>query len=406
MNLPLAVVLCSSKAGLAVVRALGAAGTRAIGVWYGRTKLACRSRYVQFCHHAPDPEEDEAPFMEYLLSQSDKWCGNVLFPTDDASLLVVSKYREQLAARYRVVAEDWAIVRQLLEKVHTYEIAARCGVPCPRIQAITSTPQALDFARQVGFPCIIKPSVSHTFFKRYHVKMVIARSVNELKGWISRLEDYQDELMLSEFIPGDDTCGANYNSFYRDGSPRQEFTASKVRLKPARIGFPTAVISQHIPEIIEYGRALIGAIGYCGFSCAEFKRDERDNTYKLMEINARHNFSGMLAFRCGINFPYLSYLAAIGQDVPASGLAQINGIYWIDEERDVCGLLSSLRHGGNIARAYLKPYLGKTVFAVFSSRDPLPSLQQAVESVRFMLTQGRKSRHTGTAASTDKRSGS
>jgi D-aspartate ligase len=405
MDLPPAVVLCCSKAGLAVLRAMGAAGIRTTGVWYGRTKLACRSRYVESCHGSPDPEEDETQFLEFLLSQTDKWTGSVLFPTDDASLLVVSKYRERLADHYLAVAEDWVIVRRLLEKVHTYDMAARCGVPCPRIQTITSVAQAIDFARQVGFPCIVKPSIGHTFFRRYRVKMVFAHSADDLRDRLARFEDYEDELMVCEFIPGDDTSGANYNSFYVDGRPRREFTAGKVRLKPSRIGFPTAVVSRHIPEVIAHGRSLIGSIGYRGFSCAEFKRDERDNTYKLMEVNARHNFSGMLALRCGINFPYLSYLDAIGRDVPAGGPAPTDGICWIDEERDFMGLLSSLWRGRNAAGAYLRPYLGRSVFAVFSAGDPLPSLQQAAESLRFLLMGRARSRRSSAIALADKESG-
>lgn len=388
MKMPPAIVLCASKAGLAVARALGSAGVGTICVSFGKTNLACKSRYVDSCHDCPDPAESEMQFLEFLLSKSERWSGGVLFPTDDASLLAVSKYKEQLANYYRVVAEDWAIVRQLLEKVHTYKISTQCGVPCPQVEPVTGVSQAIDFARQVGFPCLIKPSVSHTFFSRYRVKMVVVHSVNELTDWLARLEEYPDELMLCEFIPGNDTCGANYNSFYLDGAPYQEFTARKVRLNPTRIGFPTVVFSQHTPEIITLGRALIESIGYRGFSCTEFKWDQRDNTFKLMEVNARPNFSGMLAFRCGINFPYISYRDAIGLDLPPAGQSQENGIYWIDEERDFKGLFSSLWHGKRAAGAHLRPYSSKPVFAVFSLNDPMPSLQQVAQLTRRVFAGG------------------
>lgn len=402
MSSPPAVVLCCSKAGLAVARSLGAAGVRVIGVWYGRSKLACRSRFVASCHRSPDPEQDEAAFLDFLTARSNDWGGGVLFPTDDASLLSVSRHKTRLTDHYRVVAEDWDVVRPLLEKVHTTEIAMRCGVPCPRIQPITSVAQALAFAREIGFPCIVKPSVGHTFFRRYHVKMVFAHSAGELAAWLDRFEEYPDELMLCEFIPGDDTCGANYNSFYVHAEPRQEFTAAKVRLKPTRIGFPTAVVSRPIPEVTAYGRRLLQSIGYHGFSCAEFKRDERDGIYKLMEINARHNFSGALAFRCGINFPYLSYLDAVGGSLPDAAVEQANGIYWIDEERDLKGLVGSLIGGTRAARAYLEPYLEQSVFAVFSRRDIWPSFQQAGETLRAMGRRGGDSGRRGASALSDR----
>jgi predicted ATP-grasp superfamily ATP-dependent carboligase len=263
----------------------------------------------------------------------------VLFPTDDASLLTVSKYKQELATHYRIAAEDWGIVRPLLEKTHTYEIAERHGIPCPRIQAIDNRNQALDFACEVGFPCIIKPSVGHKFFERYKAKMVFAHTPEEFSALLDDFEGYDEQLMVSEFIPGEDTAGANYNSFYNAGAPTQEFTAQKLRLKPSRIGFPIAVVSRNLPEVVELGRKVINAIGLNGFSCTEFKKDSRDNIYKLMEVNARPNFSGMLALRCGINFPYMSYQMAVGQAISSKALHAAQEVYWIDEERDISGMV-------------------------------------------------------------------
>jgi predicted ATP-grasp superfamily ATP-dependent carboligase len=191
--------------------------------------------------------------------------------------------------------------------------------------------------------------------------------------------------MLSEFIPGDDTCGANYNSFYVAGVPVQEFTAAKLRLKPTMIGFPTAVVSRYLPEVIELGRSMSAAIGLRGYSCMEFKRDERDERFKLMEVNARHNFSGMLALACGLNFPYLSYLDVCGQAMPARPSASIEGLYWVDEERDIIGLAQSFLGGYRSAATYSEPYRRGGVFAVFSLADPMPALRLVATSVASRL---------------------
>jgi D-aspartate ligase len=347
--------------------------------------MAVSSRYVRVHQWAPDPDQDEAAFVDFLLSLAPQFGRGVLFPTDDGSLMAVSKHKERLQQHFAVVAEDWRVVRQLLEKARTYEIAHRCGVLAPRVRVIDGEDEALVFAREIGFPCIIKPSVGHTFFKRYGVKMLFVNSIDELKASIERLADYSNSLMLSEFIPGDDACGANYNSFYVDGVPCQEFTAQKLRLKPTGIGFPTAVVSRHLPEVIAQGRLMIGAIGYRGYSCTEFKRDPRDNKYKLMEVNARHNYSGMLALTCGRNFPYSSYRYAIGQKVPASATAQTNGRYWVDEERDIIGLASAARLGYAALGAYVRPYLRQGAFAVFSCTDPLPAARLVGLTLRSRL---------------------
>jgi predicted ATP-grasp superfamily ATP-dependent carboligase len=361
---------------------LGRAGVPVVAVCFGRGQVAAASRYATARERAPDPNEDEAAFLEFLLDAAGKWTGAVVFPTDDATLMAVSKNKERLSNCYRVVAEDWAVVRQLLEKVHTYAIAENRGIPCPRLRPVGQTDEALELAREIGFPCILKPSLGHVFFRRHHAKMVFAHSLDELRGLIDRFGPEASELMLSEFIPGDDTRGANYNSFHVEGHPYQEFTAEKIRLKPARIGFPTAVVSRWRPAVAELGRRMVRAVGYRTFSCAEFKRDERDGVHKLMEVNARHNYSGALALACGINFPYLSYLDALGQALPSGGRTQNEGVRWIDEERGVGGAVAAARAGAGAVWAYLEPYARRRVFAVFSASDPLPSLQQAGELLR------------------------
>lgn len=384
MNSVSAVVLSSSKSGLAVVRALGSLKIPVICVWYGRTRFAASSRFARYASRSPDPNEDEASFVEFLLSKGD-WWGGVLFPTDDATLLAVARNKIRLSNRYRVVSEDWAIVRQLLEKLDTYSLASRFGVPCPRVQKIGNSSRAAAFAREVGFPCLVKPSVSHSFFKRFGAKMILVRSEDELADCLGRLGPYAEDLMVSEYIPGDDTCGVNYNSFFVGGNPLSEFTAEKVRLKPVGIGFPTVVKSRKVPQVIEYGRTMLKALGYEGFSCMEFKRDCRDGVYKLMEINARHNFSGMLALHCGFNFPLLSYAAATGAELPAQPGEVPEDIFWIDEERDIAGFGHAVRAGLRSARHYADPYFRRPVFSVCSVKDPMPSLRQLVEALGFKV---------------------
>jgi predicted ATP-grasp superfamily ATP-dependent carboligase len=206
-------------------------------------------------------------------------------------------------------------------------------------------------------------------------------SADELARALERLANYSGDLMLCEFIPGPDTCGANYNSFCIDGRPVQEFTAQKVRLRPTAIGFPTVVHSRRIPPVLDAGRRMIAALGYNGFSCMEFKLDLRDGIYKLMEVNGRHNYSGCLASACGIDFPWLSYLAACDVTLPVAAHNEIPEIFWIDEERDMRAALPAFSSSIGAARSWLEPYRGAHVYAVLSRSDLMPSLNLAGSSV-------------------------
>ena len=72
-------------------------------------------------------------------------------------------------------------------------------------------------------------------------------------------------------------------------------------------GSPRVAISERIPDVVEPGRRILAAMEFRGFACIEFKLDRRDGVYKLMDVNGRHNLSGMLAVRSGLNFPLRQY---------------------------------------------------------------------------------------------------
>jgi len=205
------------------------------------------------------------------------------------------------------------------------------------------------------------------------------------------------KIMIQELIPGDDTQGVNYNSYFIDGKPQVEFTAQKVRIDPPFFGSPRVLESRHIPEIIEPGRALLKGINYNGFSCMEFKKDSRDGVYKLMEINPRHNLSGSLAVKCGINFPYIAYKHLMyGEILKAPMFTE--GMYWIDITKDLMHFLVSRRLEGYTIKQYAKPYFSKKVFAILSLNDPLPFLKrnvyvagQGLKKIKALFKSQRKS---------------
>ena len=155
-----------------------------------------------------------------------------------------------------------------------------------------------------------------------------------------------------------------------------EFTAAKVRLAPPRFGFPRVVVSRAVPEVVEPGRRILEALGFWGFSCTEFKRDARDGRYKLMEVNGRHNVSSRLAVACGLNFPRLTYEHLATGRLPAAPASPRQGVYWIDEFKDLASSLSGLGREGHALRAYLAPYMAPHVMATFAWNDPRPFLKR------------------------------
>jgi predicted ATP-grasp superfamily ATP-dependent carboligase len=366
-----AVVLSGHIMALGVARSLGAAGIPVVLARYRDDDMAQASRFVTRSVRVPRPGDEEEAFIVALERLGPSVEGSPLLPASDETLLAVARHRERLGRWYRVAAPAAALVERIIMKEHTYALAEQIGVPAPRTVLVGSEADLERHRDAFPFPCLAKPSQSHRYQDLFGRKMVRVETIDELAAAYRQAAAAGLEIMLQELIPGDDRSGVNYNSYRVPGSPPVEFTAAKVRLTPRRFGPPSVVVSREIPEVVEPARRLLEALGFEGFSCTEFKRDQRDGVYKLMEVNGRFNLSSLLMLRSGLNFPLMAYRHLLSGEAPAP-TAAAPGVYWIDGTKDVVYAVPELLRRPWGIPAFTQPYRRPHVFAVFDRHDPRP----------------------------------
>ena len=366
-----AIVVFTHIVGTAVIRALGKMGIPVVAFHYS----VC----------LPNPKVNEPVFVNSIMDLSVRYGGSLLIPTDDYTLVALSKHKKILGAKYLVDAEEWNIVSQCINKQYTYARANAIGISCPKGRVALSSGDLQGCLHDVGLPCVMKPCQGHTFCDAFGVKMLRIANEGELLTQYEKVRKLGIDVMIQELIPGGDAEGVNYNSYFVDGVPIAEFTARKLRLEPPFFGSPRVLFSSYVSEIIEPGRAILRDLRYSGFSCMEFKRDVRDGQYKLMEINCRSNRTGSLAVACGINFPWVMYQHLVhGRAVSCNGFKE--NVAWIEGTSDVFRFLASRRDERYSLREYIRPYRMENVFAVLSISDPLPFLKRC----QYLIGQGLK----------------
>jgi predicted ATP-grasp superfamily ATP-dependent carboligase len=376
-----AVVLSAHVMGLAVVRGLGSAGVPVVVGSYDERDMGTVSRYVRERISLPHPQSEEAGFVAKLLAWGERSPGAVLFPADDAVLCAVARHKSTLSEVFSVACTGWDTAERFIRKQNTYAVAHRIGVPAPLTYVVDSSEEALARAKEVGYPCLVKPCESHLYFERFRRKMVRVDHREDLLRAFGAASAAGLAVMVQELVEGGDDCGINYNCLMIEGEPAVEFTARKVRLSPPHFGVPRVLVSRKVPEVMEPGRAILKALGFSGFACTEFKRDARTGVYKLMEVNGRHNRSGMLAIRCGINFPLLEYeYLASGVRPHAAGFR--DGVYWIDDIKDVVDSVRYHRMENYGFSELARPYFGRKVFAVLAWNDLRPWFKRCLDVVK------------------------
>lgn len=383
-----AYVLSAHNTGLGVIRALGRHGIPMVAVTYESHDMGAVSRYVRHRLETPHPERAEAAFLAALETAGAQHGRGLLIPADDATLTAISRNKARLSERFIVACTEWNVTRLYLDKSRTYEAAAAAGLPVPRTRFPRDASDVLACGREIGFPCLVKPCFSHRYAERFHRKMVMVRDTDALQSAWERAAEAGEAVMVQEYIPGPDSYGINYNAYVHGGRVLAEFTARKVRMAPTEFGVPAVVVSERMDDVPSLGRRVLEIIGFDGYACTEFKWDARDRTFKLMEVNGRHNRSALLAVRGGLNMPLIEYQHRVEGREPTS-TAYHEGVYWIDEFRDLFSAVSGMRRTGASPAAFLRPYIRPHVFAVFDRTDPRPFLKRAWDLVR-MAFQPRK----------------
>lgn len=384
-ELPPAIVVAGHTMALGVVRALGEAGVPVHVARYDPRDMAHASRYARDAVVIPPPAR-EAEHVEALVALARRLGGGLLVPASDEAVVALARNRARLSRHAKVAAPPWDVVRNFIEKRRTYALAEKAGVPAPRTVVPRSVAEARAAAAELGYPLLVKPSQSHLFYERFRRKMVV---VPDPRALVDRLEEAWEaglEVVLQELVPGDDTEVVNYNAYLVDGRPVAEFTARQLRKAPPHLGSPRVVRSERIDAVIGPGRAMLRAIGLqTGFACSEFKRDPRDGRYRIVDVNGRHNLSGILAVRCGVSFPLIQYRHLVLGEVPRRPPSFQEGVYWTDVVRDVGYGLRYLLHERLAPWTWLAPYLGPGCDAILDRRDLRPFLVRCGSLVRGAL---------------------
>lgn len=373
-----AIVLGSHTVALGIVRALGEQGVPVIVFRYDHQDIAHSSRYVKEVVEVPHPEKNQDEFIDIILKHKDRFAGCFLVPSTDESLAAVARHKSILSNYFVVACPDWSIASRYIEKKHTYQLAESFGVPVPKTFIPTCFEDAERYGAELGFPCVVKPCQSHLFYARFKRKMVPVQNLDQMMTVYRQAAENDLEVMLQEIISGNDDAVVNYNAYTYGSQPLVEFTARHIRNAPPWWGSPRVALSEWIPDVIESGRKTLLSIDFYGYACTEFKRDDRDGVYKLMEINGRHNLSGLLAVRCGINFPWLHYQHLMQGNLPKT-MNFKEGVYWIDITRDIGYSVKFFLQEKYPLSKYVYPYLKNHVFAIWDIRDIKPFIYRCVK---------------------------
>ncbi|GAJ20502.1 unnamed protein product, partial [marine sediment metagenome] len=85
---------------LGVIRALGNKKIHIVAMPYGKSDFAQVSKYVSEKVTVPHPRLEEEQFIDFLISNSNRWKGAFIIETDDNSAVSIAKHKNELSKHY------------------------------------------------------------------------------------------------------------------------------------------------------------------------------------------------------------------------------------------------------------------------------------------------------------------
>lgn len=273
----LKVLVCDGdgKAALAITRSLGQKGIYVIVGTHMFTGRALFSKYCKETVQYPDPH-DETNFLSFMLDYSIQNKINMIIPVSYITCRFFSKYKNAFEMETEIPIADWESMQLASDKHSTMKIADACGVPRPRTTG------------HLELPVVVKSNTESKFLR-----------------YVNTNEEF-DKIDLTdkttyEYIPG---TGYGYVALYDHGKLIVDFMHVRLREYPITGGPSTFAKAVYYDEMKQYGEKIFTYLNWHGVGMCEFKLDDRDDKFKLIEINPKFWGSIDLAMVCGVDFPY------------------------------------------------------------------------------------------------------
>jgi D-aspartate ligase len=371
---PLPVLILGTEiTALGVLRTLVARGIPSYVV-DSTSDIIVRSRWYRPAERTLTETSDSDELARFL--QSLHLPRAVLVACSDTWTQAVSGLAPEIRKRFPASVPPREVVEQFVDKDRFRALVDRLGIRYPRTLALRG-PADLDLATDEdlanGF---FKPTDSHRHHLVFGTKGSFAQSRAGAARLLERASAAGVTLMLQDWIPGGPSRSVLIDGFVdRSGTITTIMARRRVRMDPPRIANSSAAVTIPLSEASEAAdsvRTLIAAVDYRGVFNAEFKFDERDGHFKILEVNPRPFWLVAHVAKAGMDLPWMSYLDA--QDLPVPTPAPYRaGRYGLVEIPDVAALVRAWSSFRRPEGPVLAPWL-RGDHALFWWSDPLPAI--------------------------------
>ncbi len=321
----------------------------------------------------------------------------ILMPCSDVWVSAVTELDNTLQSRFPSSQPDREVLELFLDKGKLEDVLNRLDIPRPRTFLLENESDLAAIGEEQSSNYFLKPRNSPLFVRRFGVKAFKIDSTADAARQYAQCRQAGIDVMLQEYIRGPADRHYFVDGFFdRHGEIRALFARQRIRMYPLDFGdssYFTTVPTQNVDSAVKSLEKLLPEIKYRGIFSAEFKLDERDDTFKLIEVNTRPwTYIGFDTAH-GMNMAEMAYRDALEENVSTVTDYDI-GASMVYMPNDLMACLSLIRRGELSFSAWLRSWL-RARSTIFLWDDPLPAVAWWWRTIagKFMSLFARKRSH-------------
>ena len=330
---------------LAVTRSLGRYGLQVDVASSEPQAIASHSRYARAHLHYPDPLREPAAFADWIRAHIDSGRYRLVIPVTERTASALLPLLDDAELHRHIALPDRDSLQLALDKQRTLALAEQLTIPVPGSVLLEDESDLEKVPDDFGYPVVIKParSIGDNGRRRQQLSVAYADSRDELQA---RVRHYLlfGAVQVQQHIKGQ---GVGIELIATHGEVVLAFQHRRLHEVPLTGGGSSLRESEPLhPGMLEAARKLVRAMRWHGVAMVEFKHDEQDDSFALMEVNGRFWGSLPLSIAAGADFPVLLYRLLVEGD--CGPLPQLkNGIVARKLSADLHWLELVLRREGN-----------------------------------------------------------
>jgi hypothetical protein len=264
------------------------------------------SRYVT-SFQSYRPEASDAEQLEAVLRTIRRTGSQVLLPVVDSGSRFVVAHQAELSRHIALTPLPPAPSLNLGRDKNLFcEFLTKHNLAQPPLVVLHSLEQAEADVAHLPFPVLFKPSCGSG-----GNGIEAFDDVPTLLSFLRTLWRAEFPAFVQSYAHGHDV---DCSVFCKNGIILAHTIQVSALPRRHPFGIDDGLEFVDDPQTRDLAARLMSALNWSGVAHLDLRRDKRDNQVKLLDFNPRYYTSLLGSLAAGVNFPYLSCLAALGID--------------------------------------------------------------------------------------------